>query len=90
MARLRATAISHGPSAPFGGIEALHAVPYTEKRFLHKILGERCVANHAQNDGVGEPAIAIVQHAERFRIPSLQARHQIGVAFRGSKGQQYG
>ena len=39
--------------------------PDGEERLLHRVLGERCVAEDAEGEPVGDAAVAVVQLGER-------------------------
>ena len=47
------------------GQEARGAAPDREKGLLHRVLGERLVAEDAQREPVGDAAVAVVQLRER-------------------------
>ena len=87
MARLRATASSHGPTEPFCGIQALRAIPDAQKGLLYQVFRDAGIAHYAQDQRVGEAAVAIVELGQRLRIAALQARDEFRVAFRGVDSQ---
>ena len=64
---------------PFCGVEALHAVPDAQEGFLHQVFGDAGVAHHAQDQRVGDAAVAIVEFGERLRIAPLQARDEVAI-----------
>ena len=47
-----------------------------EERLLHRVLGERRVAQHPQREPVGDAAVAVVELGERAVLPARDERDQ--------------
>ena len=69
---------------PRSGMKRRRRPPDREERLLHRVLGERLVAQHAQRQPVGGAAVAVVQLGERDLV---RARGQGDERFVGEMGE---
>ena len=69
------------------GMKRPRRAPDREERLLHRVLGERLVAQHAQREPVGDPVVAVVQLGERKLVG---ARNQRDDGFVGQVGEVAG
>src|SRR3712207_2329292 len=51
--------------------------PDLQEGVLHEILGRLPLAHHPVRQGVGCPAVAVVEHGERLRVVHLDERDQV-------------
>ena len=69
------------------GQEARRAAPDGEERLLHRVLGERLVAQDPQREAVGGAAVAVVELGERGLVGAGERAHErlVGEVGEGSR-----
>lgn len=63
------------------GIETGHTIPDAKKGFLGEIFGGGGVADNAEDNGIDQPAVLIVEFPQGFRFAGLQAGRESPVGF---------
>jgi hypothetical protein len=70
-------------------IEAVNPIPYTQESLLHQVFGNARIADHANNQREGNPAVSIVELGQCVGIAPLHAHYEAGVVFGAVHGHQY-
>jgi hypothetical protein len=69
-------------------IERLNPVPHAEKRLLHQILGYTRVFDDAEDEGVRQSPVPVVEIADRVRVAAFEALGELAFFSRRLDGRE--